>query len=294
MAFSINRNASLMNLFYDDRDDSVHQRRGSRILYWLDDLKGIPIAESQSDSDDGFFFSVAGSISDYAELVADHPNLRDRAEERLPLMSLASVLDCLAAKSVDVPMSRTWRLAWNEPIPDDIVYPLFVRASDSSLKLGGAISRVRNANELLLEAEEIRRLLGWNAMVIAREWKECVPAGTGTYGVLPQEIRVWVVDGKPFAWSFQHLKEVPLPAGFPPTTADLQQLATYAERVAVAFASRCLVVDFAREVQRGWTFVDAGSASSAVTDHEGVFKAVASKLIGKKFPFHSDKVGGLF
>lgn len=283
-----------MNLFYDDRDDSVHQRRGSRILYWLDDLNAHPIAESESNSEDGFFFSVAGSISDYAELVADRPNLRDRADERLPLMSLASVLDCMVAKSVEVPMSRTWRLTWNEPIPDDIAYPLVVRASDSSLKLGGAVSRVRNSSELHLEAEEIRRLLGWNAIVIAREWKECVPAGTGTYGVLPQEIRVWVVDGKPFAWSFQHLKEVPSPIGFPPSAADLQQLTALAEKVAIAFESRCLVVDFAREVQRGWTFVDAGAGSSAVTDHEGVFKAVASKLIGKKFSFHSDKVGGLF
>lgn len=53
-----------MNLFYDDRDDSVHQRLGSRILYWLDDLGGIPIGESESD-DEGFVFSVAGSISDY-------------------------------------------------------------------------------------------------------------------------------------------------------------------------------------------------------------------------------------
>jgi len=281
-----------MNLFYDDRDDSVHRQSGSRILYWLDDLNGKPIGDSNA-VDDGFFFSLAGSISDYEELVAERPNLRDRAEERLPLMSLASVLDRMAAKSVDVPMSRTWRLFWNEPIPEDIVYPLFVRASDSSLKLGGAISRVRNSSELLLEAEEIRRLLSWNAIVIAREWKECVPAGTGNYGVLPQEIRVWIVDGKPFVWSFQHLKEVPLPVGFPPSQSDLQQLSAYAERVASAFESRCIVVDFAREVQRGWTFVDAGAGSSAVTDHEGVFKAVASKLIGKKFLFNPDKVGGL-
>ena len=70
-----------MNLFYDVRDDSVHQRLGSRILYWLDDLGGIPIGESESD-DDGFVFSVAGSISDYEELVADRPNIRDRARDR--------------------------------------------------------------------------------------------------------------------------------------------------------------------------------------------------------------------
>lgn len=282
-----------MNLFYDDRDDSVHQRLGSRILYWLDDLGGIPIGESESD-DEGFVFSVAGSISDYEELVANRPNIRDRASQRLPLASLESVLDHLISASVEVPMSRTWRLAWNEELPEDITYPLFVRASSGSLKLGGSISRVRNASELLLEAAELRRLLGWSALIIAREWKECVPAGTSTYGTLPQEIRVWIVDGKPFAWSFLHLKAIPKPTGFPPSTSDLHELAELAERVSIAFDSRCLVVDFARELERGWTFVDAGSGSSAGEDHEGVFKAVASKLKGKKFPFHNDSVGGVF
>ena len=282
-----------MNLFYDDRDDSVHQRRGSRILYWLDDLGAKPIGESEPD-EDGFVFSVAGSISDYEELVADRPNLQDRANQRLPLLSLESVLDRLISASVEVPMSRTWRLAWNEELPEDISYPLFVRASSSSLKVGGSISRVRNANELLLEAAELRRLLGWSALIIAREWKECVQSGNSTYGSLPQEMRVWVVDGKPFAWSFLHLKAIPKPIGFPASTSDLLELAELAERVSIAFDSRCLVVDFAREVQRGWTFVDAGSGSSAAEDHEGVFKAMASKLLGKKFPFHSDSVGGVF
>jgi hypothetical protein len=111
-----------MNLYYDDRDDSVHQRLGSRILYWLDDLGAKPIGESDFD-EEGFLFSVAGGISDYETLLEDRPNFRDRPEERLPLMSLAGVLDGLIAASVDLPMSRTWRLSWNEPIPDDIVYP---------------------------------------------------------------------------------------------------------------------------------------------------------------------------
>ncbi len=282
-----------MNLFYDDRDDSVHQQRGSRILYWLDDLGAKPVGECEPN-EEGFLFSIAGAISDFEELVGDRPNLRDRADERFPLMTLESILDHLSSASIDLPMSRTWRLAWNESLPEDLTYPLYVRASDSSLKLGGSISRVRNANELLLEAADLRRLLGWNALVIAREWKECVQAGTSTYGTLPQEIRVWVIDGKPFAWSFQHLNAIPLPEGFPPTSSDLLNLATLAERVSTAFHSRCLVVDFAREVQRGWTFVDAGPGSSASTDHEGVFKAVASKLQGKKFSFHANSVGGLF
>ncbi len=103
-----------MNLFYDDRDDSVHQRRGSRILYWLDDLGAKPIDESEPD-DDGFLFSVAGAIADYEDLVADRPNFNDRADERLPLMSLEAVLDHLILAGVELPMSKTWRLAWNEP-----------------------------------------------------------------------------------------------------------------------------------------------------------------------------------
>lgn len=294
MAFSpTNRNASLMNLFYDDQDDTVHQRRGSRILYWLDDLGAKPISECDPD-ESGFLFSVAGAISDYEELVADRPELTDRADERLPLMSLESILDGLIASSVELPMSRTWRLAWNDAIPDDITYPLFVRASDSSLKLDGSISRVRNINELLLEATELRRLLGWNALVIAREWKECMQSGTSTYGTLPQEIRVWVIEGKSFAWSFQHLNAIPSPVGFPPSQADLRELSELADRAATAFKSRCLFVDFAREVERGWTFVDAGPGSCASSDHEGVFKAVASRLMEKKFAFHNDSVGGVF
>jgi len=282
-----------MNLFYDERDDSVHQRLQSRILYWLDDLRAIPISESEPDAE-GFLFSVAGSISDYEDLVVDRPLIRDRAEERLPLMSLASVLDRLDVLKVDVPISRTWRLAWNVTLPDDLVYPLVVRPSDSSLKLAGSVSRVRNATELQLEAAELRRLLGWSALVIAREWKECIHAGTGTYGTLPQEIRVWVIDGEPFAWSFQHLRDIPKPDGFPPSSSDLILLKSLAKLVATAFDARCIVVDFARELQRGWTFIDAGSGSAASTDNEGVFKAVASKLCGKNFPFHSNSVGGAF
>ena len=281
-----------MYLFYDDRDDSVHQRRGSRILYWLDDLGGIPINESLSD-DEGYLFSVAGAISDYEDLVEDRPLILERAEDRLPLMSLASILDRMSNANVQVPMSRTWRLEWNDSLPEDLIYPLFVRASDSSLKLGGSVSRVRNASELQLEMEELRRLLGWNALVIVREWKECVQAGTSTYGPLPKEVRVWVIDGKPFAWSFQHIQAIPKPAGFPPSDKELTLLATFAEQVATAFSARCVVVDFALELERGWTFIDAGSGSSASTDHESVFKAVASKLVGKKFTSHSNAVGGV-
>ncbi len=35
-----------MQLFYDPRDDPYHERIGSRILYWLDDVDAIPLDEA--------------------------------------------------------------------------------------------------------------------------------------------------------------------------------------------------------------------------------------------------------
>ena len=34
-----------MKLLYDSRDDPYHERIGSQILYWLDDLGAVPLDE---------------------------------------------------------------------------------------------------------------------------------------------------------------------------------------------------------------------------------------------------------
>ena len=80
-----------MELFYDERDDALHEARGSRILYWLDDLGAKPLTEA-NDSE-GFLFAGARDMEDYARLVSGFPLLRDLPDERAPLMRLDSVLD---------------------------------------------------------------------------------------------------------------------------------------------------------------------------------------------------------
>jgi hypothetical protein len=282
-----------MNLFYDDRDDAAHEARGSQILYWLDDLGAKPFSEARTD-DAGFVFAGARPIEDYERMIARYPRLRDRPEERAPLLRLDTVLSSLASGPVDVPTPRTWRLPLDAPLPVDLTFPLFVRTAHSSLKLGGKVSCVCNRAELEAEATELRRVLGWDALILAREWHEFALAGTGVYGPIPQEVRVWLVDGCPYAWSFHYLNVLASPKGFPPNAADLRLLIALSERVAVPFRSRCVVADFAKEVLGDWVFIEAGPGSCAGTAHETVFKAVAAKLRGESCAVASDNVGGIF
>jgi hypothetical protein len=282
-----------MNLFYDTRDDEAHEARGSQILYWLDDLGARPLTEAHP-GDDGFMFAGARPVADYARLVAPYPRLRDRPGERAPLLRLDATLDALLAAGVDVPTPKTWRLPLDAPLPADLTYPLFVRTAHTSLKLGGRVSRVRRESELIAEAAELRRVLGWDALVLAREWCELAEAGIGSYGPVPQEVRVWVVDGLPHAWSFHYLNVLPSPKGFPLTRDDLRELQSLAIRVGCAFHSRCVVADFARRKRGGWLFIEAGPGSCAGTAHEGVFKAVAARLRGDRQTIEPNSVGGIF
>jgi hypothetical protein len=280
-----------MHLFYDERDDKHHEARGSRILYWLDDLGAKPLAEARSN-DHGFLFAGARPIADYRRLMDPLPLLSDRPDEREPLLRLDSVLDAFAAASVRVPTPRTWRLRVDEALPADLMFPLFVRTALSSWKVGGRISRVRSAAELEAEAAELRRALGWDALILARAWHDLAEAGQSVYGPVPQEVRVWIVDQVPFAWSFHYLNVVNDPRGFPPNLADLRILAEVAREVGRAFRSRLIAADFAREKKGGWIFIEAGPGSCAGTAHETVFKAVASRLRGEELPLRSDSVGG--
>lgn len=281
-----------MELFYDERDDKTHESRGSRILYWLDDLGAKPLQEARPE-DEGFLFAGARSEDDYRKLTAPYPLLRDRAEDRTPLLKLDATLDALSEANVAVPTPRTWRLPLDARLPADLTYPLFVRAANSSLKLGGEVSKVKNESQLISEAENLRRALGWNAVILAREWHNLAEAGQSRYGSVPQEIRVWIVDGQPFAWSFHYLNVVRDPSGFPPSPDDLQKLESLSTDVAEAFHSRCIVADFAREMTGRWIFIEAGPGSCAGTAHEYVFKAVATRLRGDSSPLSSDSVGGL-
>jgi hypothetical protein len=280
-----------MQLLFDPRDDPYHQKYGSRILDWLVDLDAIPLDEAMADTE-GYLFAGARPIDDYRTLVANFPLVRDRPVEREPLLRLDSVLSALDEHGVKVPMPRTWVLPLDAPLPADISFPLFVRTAESSWKKGGRISRVRNPKELEEEAFALRRALGWDAMIVARQWLELAVAGEGTYGPLPREVRVWIVDGLPFAWTFHYMNLIPKPAGFPPSADDLSVLHRQAEQVGAAFRSRLVVADFARGVDGGWWFIEAGPGSCAGTNHEAVFKGVARRLQGREMEVVGDMVGG--
>ena len=75
--------ARFMQLLYDPRDDAFHERIGSQILYWLDDLDAIPLHEA-SPATEGFLFAGARPINDYRGLVAHLPLLCDKTWEQVP------------------------------------------------------------------------------------------------------------------------------------------------------------------------------------------------------------------
>jgi hypothetical protein len=132
----------------------------------------------------------------------------------------------------------------------------------------------------------------WDALILAREWLDLAPAGQGMYGPIPQEVRIWIVDGVPYAWSFHYVNVLKAPRGFPPSKEDLRDLAEMASRVGAAFRSRLIAADFARLRRGGWCFIEAGPGSCAGTGHEAVFKAVARRLRGEHPSLLRDVVGG--
>jgi hypothetical protein len=278
-------------LLYDSRDDPYHERVGSQILYWLDDLDAIPLGEADPACD-GFLFAGARPIEDYRELVAAFPRVRDRPGEREPLLRLDTVLRTIEQAGRRLPMPRTCVLPLDAPLPEDLTFPLFVRTAVSSWKKGGGISRVRTPAQLQDEAAALRRALGWNALILAREWLDLVPAGEGRFGPMSQEVRTWIVDAVPVAWSFHYMHIVPEPAGFPPTAADLAILRRLASEVASAFHSRLIAADFARDREGRWWFIEAGPGSCAGTRHEQVFKVVARRLRGEVATLQADRLGG--
>lgn len=281
-----------MQLFYDPRD-RIAARHGDRRLQWLYEMGARPIDEALP-KDEGFLFAGVRTREDYRDLVRAFPLLRDRPEEREPLLELDKVLSALEASKVKVPTPRTWLIALDALIPMDLKYPLFVRTAKSSWKLGGQISKVRSEAELVAEMEALRRAIQWDAVILAREWADLAPAGSGVYGKYPQEVRVWIIDGEPFAWSFHFLQAISTPAGFPPKAKDLAILRGYAKAISRAFRSRGVMADFAKLRSGDWIFIEAGPVSAAGTAHEAVFRAVAKRLCGQEPEEFSDRVGGVF
>ena len=280
-----------MDLFYDRRDEAVMDRFNDNRLYWLDDLGAKPLDEAGPDPE-GFLFAAARPLTDYEELVAPYPRIRDRPEERGVLLGLDSVLQRLEHRHVQVPAPRTWRLPLDSPMPPDLPFPLFVRTAQTSWKLGGRLGRVENHAELADEMNELRRAVGWDATILAREWIDFAEAGRQMYGPVPQEVRVWIVDQRPVVWSFHYQAVVPQPRGMPPPKAELSQVAAYAREVGTVFSSRLVVADFGKMTSGQWCFIEAGPGSCAGTANESAFKAVAQALLGRDADLKESPIGG--
>ncbi len=186
------------------------------------------------------------------------------------------------AERIDVRSPKTWIWEFENSIPDSIQYPVFVRAAKSSWKLGGKISKVANDQELKSEAFELRRAFGFNQPILAREWLAIVPAGESAYGPVPMEIRTWIVDSVPFAWSFHHLHLIKNSSLFPLSCDDRSKLLELASKIN-CFESRLVCADFVKTTEGDWRFLEAGAGSCAGTAHEFVFKSVASRIAGRVF-----------
>ena len=95
------------DLFFDLRDEVLCRRQGRGMIPWLTDLGARPLQEAKED-DSGFLFAGARSIKDYRELVSSYPNIRDRPEERGPLLRLDDVLDAIERAGINIPCPRSW------------------------------------------------------------------------------------------------------------------------------------------------------------------------------------------
>ncbi|MGC3966957.1 MAG: ATP-grasp domain-containing protein [Pirellulales bacterium] len=280
-----------MSLFFNGADVADSKKLRDARYEWLQELEAADIRTARPDAE-GFLFAYQRADEHYRELCNRHPRLRDRPDEREALIRLDDVLVRLQARGVKIPTPRTWILPVDSFLPDDLEYPLFVRTPKTSWKRGGAQARARNPRQLQDEMDLLRRVFGWDTPIVVRKWLDVASAGKFMFGDAPQEIRTWIVDGRPTAWSFYYLHAVPNPVGFPPDARDLQRITSWAAEIGAAFESRLIVADFVRDRDGKWWFLEAGPGSAAGTAHEGVFKYVAECLRSGTSRFDGDAYGG--
>lgn len=280
-----------MKLLYDQNDLPHAKKLRDGRLNWLIELGAADLSQTPLN-DEGFLFAYQHGEEHYRSLVADRPHVSDRPDERQELVYLDAVLQRLSDRGVDVPAPKTWVIGIDDDPPTDLEFPLFVRTPKSSWKRGGTQSKANTLKQLDDEIELLRRAFGWDAPILARKWIDVAVAGHFMFGDAPQEVRVWIVDHRPVAWSFHYLHVVPSPKGFPPSPDDLRLLSDYAERVGSAFNSRFIVADFVRDRHGKWWFLEVGPGSAAGTAHEVAFKYVAERLRGGGTNRVSDEVGG--
>lgn len=280
-----------MKLFYDRRDLPNAAKLNDRRLHWLQELGATELAEALPD-DRGFLFGYEMGVEHLEQQVGRHPGIHDRPDERGELICLDDILHQLDQRGANVPTPKTWLWLIDQDPPADLQFPLFVRTPKSSWKRGGGQSKVNNLRELQDEAELLRRVFGWDTPLVLRQWLDLAVAGKWMFGDAPQEVRVWIVDAVPVAWSFHYLHAVSHPAGFPPASEALSLIQQMAAEIGRAFRSRLIAADFVRDTAGDWHFLEAGPGAAAGNAHERVFKFVAQRLVGQPGELADDRVGG--
>jgi hypothetical protein len=280
-----------MKVLYDKNDlPDAKKMRDSRFA-WLTDLGASELSEL-GDDEPGYLFGYQHGDEHYRKLVGGRPNVLDRPDQREELLRLDVILQRLDEHGIVIATPKTWVIGIDDSPPPDLTFPVFVRTPRSSWKRGGSQSRANNLRQLNDEMELLRRAFGWDTPILVREWIDVAVAGKWTFGDAPQEIRVWIVDQVPVAWSFHYLHAIREPKGFPPASIDLSILADLAAKFAPAFKSRLIVADFIRDRRGGWHFLEAGPGAVAGTAHEGAFKYVVERLRGNDARLVADAVGG--
>jgi hypothetical protein len=280
-----------MKLLYDKSDLPHAKRLRDDRFKWLQTLGVAEILKTHLD-EEGYFFGYQHGDEHYRRLVGDRPFVLDRPEHRQELICLDDVLKRLSERAINVPTPKTWVIGVDDDLPADLTFPLFVRTPESSWKRGGTQARVKNPKELIDEMALLRRAFGWDTSILARQWIEVAVVGKFMFGDAPQEVRVWIVDHRPVAWSFHYLHVVPNPKGFPPKDKELASLAEMAARISSAFGAHLIVADFVRDRMGKWFFLEAGPGAAAGTAHEAVFKFVARTIQGTHSRLIGDSVGG--
>lgn len=280
-----------MKLLYDQNDLQHSKKLRDDRFLWLKELGATELSETDLD-DAGFLFGYEHGGDHYRKLVENRPNVHDRPDARRELLRLDRVLERLRERGIDVPTPKTWLVGIDDAIPADVEFPVFVRTPKSSWKRGGTQARANNLRQLNDEIELLRRAFGWDTPILIRKWLDVAVSGKWMFGDAPQEVRVWIVDHVPAAWSFHYLHVVRAPEGFPPKDQDLSLLAGLAEKIGPVFTSRLVAADFIRDRRDAWHFIEAGPGAASGTAHETVFKFVAEKLRGGESQLQEDAVGG--
>jgi len=281
-----------MKVLYDKNDLPYANTLPDGRFEWLIGLGATELSELGVD-EAGFLFGYDHGDEHYRKLVAKRPNLLDRPDDRQELLRLDVVLQRLDERGIQIRTPKTWVIEIDDRPPPDLEFPVFVRTAKSSWKRGGTQSRANNLRQLNDEMELLRRRFGWDTPILVRKWIDVAVAGKWMFGDAPQEIRVWIVDQAPVAWSFHYLQVVQSPLGFPPARDDLLLLAGLAADIATAFKSRLIVADFIRDRRGNWYFLEAGPGAVAGTAHEPVFKYVVERVRGNPSSLIPDVVGGL-